>query len=49
MVVPIPMSDAGLAARRPSDSSLNVEKIEEELNMRMNPIHASLEHMRDNR
>lgn len=49
MVVPIPTSDAGLAARRPSDSSLSVEKIEEELNMRMNPIHASLEHMRDNR
>jgi dTDP-4-dehydrorhamnose reductase len=49
MVIPISMSDAGLAARRPTDSSLNVEKIEEELNMRMHPIHASLEHMRDNR
>ncbi len=47
-IFPTTMEKAGLKARRPKDSSLNVEKIEEELNMRMSPLPLSLEHMRDN-
>lgn len=49
MVIPATMDEAGLTAMRPRDSSLNVEKTEKELNIRMNPLPASLTHMRDNR
>jgi len=47
-IFPTTMEKVGLTARRPRDSSLNVEKIEEEINTRMSPLPLSLEHMRDN-